>query len=107
MARSTVWAPAAERDVGRIWAYLDQRSPAAADAAVRSVVGTVDLLADQPELGRPADDVEPVGSYRAVMRAPYRIVYRVTVEEILILRVWDTRRAPETFQVLDEVDDQG
>ena len=102
MARSTVWAPAAERDVGRIWAYLDQRSPAAADAVVRSVVGTVDLLADQPELGRPADDVVPVGRYRAVMRAPYRIVYRVTDQEILILRVWDTRRDPETFQVLEE-----
>jgi len=104
VARSTVWAPAAERDVGRIWAYLDQRSPAAADAVVRSVVGTVDLLADQPELGRPADDVEPVGRYRAVTRAPYRIVYRVTDEEILILRVWDTRRDPKAIQVLEEAD---
>ena len=39
------------------------------------------------------------------MRAPYRIVYRVTDEEVLILRVWDTRRDPETFHVLEEVDD--
>ena len=46
-----------------------------------------------------------VGRYRAVMRAPYRIVYRVTDEEVLILRVWDTRRDPETFHVLEEADD--
>ena len=88
--------------MGRVWAYPEKRSPAAASAFVRSVVGAVDLLADQPELGRPADDVVPVGRYRAVMRAPYRIVYRVTDQEILILRVWDTRRDPETFQVLEE-----
>lgn len=105
MARSILWAPAAERDVGRAWAFLEQRSTAAAAALVRGVLGTIELLADQPELGRPADDVEPIGRYRAAVSKPYRIVYRVTDEEIVVLRVWDTRRDPGDFQLLDRVEE--
>lgn len=105
MARLILWAPSAERDVGRAWAYIEQRSASAAGALVRRVVATVDLLGDQPDLGRAADDIEPVGRYRAVVCAPYRIVYRVTDAEILVLRVWDTRRDPAGFQVREQVEE--
>ena len=105
MARPILWAPSAERDVGRAWAYIKQRSAPAAGALVRRIVATVDRLGDQPDLGRPADDIEPVGRYRAVVCAPYRIVYRVTEAEILVLRVWDTRRDPTEFQVREQMEE--
>lgn len=110
MARSRAaltarWSPSAERDLGRIFDYLLERSPRAAEAAVVRIIGTVDLLETQPEMGAAAEDLEPAGWFRHFAIPPYRVIYRVLPSELWVVRIWDTRRNPADLRVL--VDDGG
>ncbi len=75
---------------------------AGARTMVRRIVHAVDLVAEHPEIGRVAEDIEPVGRFRSVVAAPYRVIYRVEGGEVLVVRVWDTRRDPASLQVPDE-----
>lgn len=73
---------------------------------VRRIVRAVGLVAKQPEIGRVAEDIEPVGRFRSVVAAPYRVIYRFDEGEVYVLRVWDTRRDPASLQVLDDPADE-
>ena len=68
---TTTWAPSAERDVGRIFTYFEQHSVVGARTMVRRIVRAVGLVAKQPEIGRVAEDIEPVGQFRSVVAAPW------------------------------------
>ncbi len=97
--------PAAERDVGRVFAYFEERSTSGARSMVRRIVQAVDMLSTHPELGRVAEDIEPVGRFRSVVAAPYRVIYRVEGERLLVVRVWDTRRDPAALSVPEQSSD--
>lgn len=59
------------------------------------------LLEEHPELGTVAEDLVPRGSFRHFPSPPYRVIYRLTDDEIWIARVWDTRRDPADLRVPD------
>lgn len=54
-----IWSPPALRDVQRLYRFLAEKSPAAAQRAVKAIREGVKVLAHQPGVGRPVDDMEP------------------------------------------------
>ncbi len=54
-----IWSPAALRDVGRLYRFLAEKNPDAARRAVKSIREGMNILRDQPGVGRPAEDMEP------------------------------------------------
>jgi plasmid stabilization system protein ParE len=107
MARSEsraniIWAPSAERDLGRLYTYLEADSPKGAARMVTRVVRAIDMLELQPELGAIAADVDPPGRCRQLIVAPLRVIYRVADDDVHILRIWDSRRDPKSLHVPNE-----
>ena len=54
-----IWAPAALRDVQRLYRFLVPKNADAARRAVKTLRESVQILALQPGMGRPAQDMEP------------------------------------------------
>ena len=82
-----VWAPSAERDLGRIHEFLRADSPRRAARMAARVLDAVEMLELQPELGEVADDVEPIGRCRHLVVAPLRVIYQVADRQVRILRM--------------------
>ena len=54
-----IWAPAALMDVQRLYRLLAEKNIDAAKSAVKAIRGSVKVFATQPEVGRPAEDMDP------------------------------------------------
>ena len=54
-----IWSLAALQDIERLHAFLRPKNREAASRAVRVIRESVKILAAHPEIGRPADDMEP------------------------------------------------
>lgn len=54
-----IWSPQALLDVQRLYRFLATRNPDAAKRAVKAIREGVKVLAAQPSVGRPAEDMEP------------------------------------------------
>ncbi len=56
---SLIWSPRALRDLARLHGFLASKTRAAARRAVQAIREGVRHLAAHPEVGRPADGMEP------------------------------------------------
>ena len=54
-----IWSPAALGDVRRLFQFLAEKNPQAATRAVITIRNSVKAIAQHPEIGRPAEDMEP------------------------------------------------
>lgn len=54
-----IWAPPALRDVQRLYRFLMDKNANAARQAVRAIREAVKVIAHQPGIGRPIEDMEP------------------------------------------------
>lgn len=54
-----VFAPSALQDLRRLREFLRTKNPVAASRAGKAIVKTIEALADQPQIGRPVDGMEP------------------------------------------------
>lgn len=54
-----IWSPAALLDVQRLYRFLAPKNAEAARRAVKTIRESVQILALQPGIGRPAQDMEP------------------------------------------------
>ena len=52
-----IWAPPALLDVQRLYRFLAPKNPTAARHAINAIRAGVQILALQPEVGRPAEDM--------------------------------------------------
>jgi plasmid stabilization system protein ParE len=92
------WARPAQIDLERARAWARESSPAAARELVARIRKGVGHLRAHPRIGQRLEDIPLRGEYRALLVAPHRVVYRVEPDgNILILRIWDTRRDPDTL----------
>jgi plasmid stabilization system protein ParE len=90
------WLRTALRNLDEEAAYIAADDPAAARLVVERVLAAVDLLIDQPALGRPGR--VPGTRELVVPRTRYLVPYRVRREAIEILRVFHTsRRLPQRW----------
>lgn len=60
-----IYAPGAIRDLQRLWAFLRQKNPIAAERAAATVSKAIKVLGQHPQMGRPAEDMEP--QYRELL----------------------------------------
>ena len=54
-----IWSPPALLDVQRDYRFLAEKNPAAAQRAVKTIRAGVKVIERHPEIGRPAEEMEP------------------------------------------------
>ena len=54
-----IWAPSALQDVQRVYRFLAEKNIDAAKRAAKAIREGVKILANQPEIGRPVEEMEP------------------------------------------------
>lgn len=80
------WAEPAELDLGDIYAYIARDVPVYAEQFVDRIVETVDLLHEQPFMGREVPEAER-GDVRELIFQNYRIIYLVKTDYLYIVAV--------------------
>jgi plasmid stabilization system protein ParE len=90
-----IWSPSALADVKRLYRFLAKNNTDAARRAVKSIREGVKILAHQPDIGRPAEDMEP--EYREWIidfgGSGYVALYRYEADTAMILAVRHQREA--------------
>lgn len=83
------WSPEALLDVQRLYRFLVMKSPEAAQRAIKAIRSEVRVLASQPEIGRPLEDMAP--EFREWLvdfgDSGYVALYRYDVQTALILAI--------------------
>jgi toxin ParE1/3/4 len=89
--KKILWTSPALDDLRNIRDYVSQDDPAAAKRLAEQIRKGVLRLADHQLSGRVVPELSGI-DYREVIVAPYRIVYAVKKDKVIILRVWHGRR---------------
>ena len=71
--------------------YQQQQASHIGDQLVAKIIDDIELLADQPDLGRMVPEFE-LEYLRELIRPPFRIVYRHDQGRIRIVRIWRSER---------------
>ena len=84
-----IWSESALRDVQRLYRFLADNNSEAARRAVKAIRASVRVIAQHPEIGRPAEGMEP--EYREWVidfgDSGYIALYRYAEETALIVAV--------------------
>ena len=90
-----IWSPAALHDVDRLHRFLVEKNASAAREAIKAVRTHVNILAEQPGAGRPAEHMDP--EFREWIipfgGSGYIALYRLEGEKVVILAVRHQREA--------------
>ena len=90
-----IWSPPALQDVQRLHRFLADKNAEAARRAVKAIRESVKVLAHQPGVGRPVEDMEP--EYREWIinfgDSGYVALYRYDGETAVILAVRHQKEA--------------
>lgn len=54
-----IWSPSALNDVHRLYRFLAEKNLRAAQQAIKAIRKGVKILSFQPQIGRPAEDMDP------------------------------------------------
>jgi len=85
-----VWSPRAVAHLEHLRAHIARDRPGAAAQVAATILGTVELLAEHPGLGRPGR--VPGTRELFVPGTPYLMLYRVRGDRIEILAVFHGRQ---------------
>jgi plasmid stabilization system protein ParE len=90
-----IWSPPALRDVQRLYRFLAEKNIEAARRMVKSIREAVKVIAHQPGVGRPVEDMEP--EYREWLidfgDSGYVALYRYDGQTAVLLAVRHQREA--------------
>jgi plasmid stabilization system protein ParE len=93
MPREIVWLPEAARDVVRLRTFIQEKNPQAAQRAASRIKEAVQILNENPEAGRPVEEVLsfrdliiPFGSGNYILR------YREGLDRVVIVRVRHSKK---------------
>ena len=88
-----IWERGAVLDLSRLREFIMPHNPVVASNAAQSIIKSANLLADNPYLGHPMDNMPefnelfiPFGQNGYVLR------YRIDNNKIVILRIWHARK---------------
>ena len=91
-----IWLPRAKADIQRLFDFLVDLNPEAAERVVRLIQTGAARLRETPEIGRPMQDetgrrelLLPFGVSAYVLR------YRLSGDDVVIIRVWHGREDRE------------
>ena len=92
MPREVVWLPSAAKDVARLRKFIQVNNPTAAQHAASRIKHAVNLLRENPEVGRPVEEllafrdlVIPFGNNGYVLR------YQDDGQRLVIVRIRHSR----------------
>jgi plasmid stabilization system protein ParE len=89
--------PSAEADIGEIWDYIAQDSPANATAFLLALEEQIASLEQFPERCPKIPENEILGTaYRHILHGSYRAIFRLTGKTVIILRVIHGTRLLDT-----------
>ena len=88
------WAEAAVRDLEEIVGYLAQESRPDAERLLRRVEDRAATLESSPARGRTVPELTRfhMRTWRELVMRPYRLVYRIEADTVIVLAVFDARR---------------
>jgi toxin ParE1/3/4 len=81
---------AARDDLRTVYSFYAERSPTTADRAVGAILKAANGLTRFPLMGKHGA-IEGTRE-RVVMRFPYRIVYRIETDDVVVVRIIHTAR---------------
>ncbi len=90
-----IWTPPATRDAHRLYQFLAQKSPEAARRAIQTIRQGVQVLAKQPGIGRPAEEM-PIEYREWIITfgdSGYVVLYRFDGSTAYLLAVRHQREA--------------
>lgn len=92
-----VWARTAERDLLQIIEYIALDSPKNAGNILNKIKKKTSELEEFPQRGRVVPELQSFGinQYYEIIVSPWRIIYRITQDEVYVLSVFDSRRNVE------------
>lgn len=93
-----VWSPLAVDQVRDIACYIALDKVPAAEAWVEDIFACVERLSEYPESGRVVPEISR-HEIREIVRGRYRIIYKITAEEIRILLVKSYRQKLKSSEV--------
>jgi plasmid stabilization system protein ParE len=89
---SITFADSALKDLQEVLSYYEEQdSPHTGKRLVAEIIADIELLIDQPDMGRMVPEFE-VEYLRELIRPPFRIVYRRDIKKVRIVRVWRSER---------------
>jgi len=97
MAYQVTWSPEAVEDIEEIASYIEKDSPSYAQAVTEQIITASRQLNQSPLRGRIVPELGDE-SYRELFIYSYRMIYRVTETQLLIVAIIHGRR------LLDNVD---
>lgn len=105
---AVIWASAAENDLARIIEYLAVDSPASALKVLDKLKKKAANLHHSPKRGRIIPELQEYGIYqfRELIIAPWRLTYRVQMNEVYVLAVIDYRQNIEDILLRRILDDK-
>ena len=92
-----LWAKAAEEDLKSIIEYICVDSPSAARDSLNKIKAKASNLCSFPQRGRVVPELKDHGilQYRELIIPPWRVIYRISEEQVYVLLVIDSRRNVE------------
>ena len=92
-----LWAKAAEEDLKSIIEYICVDSPLAARDSLNKIKTKDSNLCSFPQRGRVVPELKDHGilQYRELIVPPWRMIYRISEEQVYVLLVIDSRRNVE------------
>ena len=92
--REIRWTRTAQRDLSAIAGYIAEDSIDNAIAVLERLENRAETLSQSPERGRvvPELRVIDVYHYRELIERPWRIIYRIEGDAVLVMAVLDGRR---------------
>jgi plasmid stabilization system protein ParE len=87
------FSPRAVGDIAAIGNYLTERNPIASRAVGEKIRATVELLRQFPAIGRTLEQRKDV-RVMPITRYPYLVYYTFNPDDMLILHIRHTARAP-------------
>ncbi len=98
MKKKIVWSQDASDDLLDIVIYIKEKSGKnIATEIYERVIKHVEKIEDFPEIGRSVPELMAIGviDIKEIIETPWRIMYRITLNEIQIISVIDGRRNVE------------
>ena len=90
---NVIWSEVAENDLKKIVEYIADDSPTAALKTLRNIEKKASSLFRFSERGRIVPELRDQGilQYREIIISPWRILYRITDNNVYVLSVLDSR----------------
>ena len=97
MARRLIWSPEARNSRKNIFDYWNNRNKSKVySRKLNSLFNTnLKIVIQLPEFGKPAFREDS----KFIIVSHFEIIYKITLNEIVVLDIWDTRQNPQDFPI--------